>query len=74
VQKSGIEGQLVLVNNAGVNLDQNGEYGVENVKKTMEVNYWGTLNVSLPLFSNLKLARSLPSTANPAKITTILTA
>ena len=33
-----------LVNNAGVNLDE--RYGVENARKTMGVNVWGTLDVS----------------------------
>ena len=32
-----------LINNAGVNLDQH--YGVENARKTMDVNFWGTLEV-----------------------------
>lgn len=35
----------VLVNNAGVNLDN--AYGVENAKKTLQVNYRGTLDVSM---------------------------
>lgn len=40
-QEGGID---VLVNNAGVNLD--GDYGVENARKTLGVNYEGTLAVS----------------------------
>jgi len=36
----------VLINNAGVNLDA--EYGYENAKKTLDVNYRGTLEVCLP--------------------------
>lgn len=35
----------VLINNAGVNLDQ--EYSPENVKTTLDTNYRGTLNVSV---------------------------
>lgn len=34
----------VLINNAGVNLDQ--EYSPSNVKTTLDTNYRGTLNVS----------------------------
>lgn len=34
----------VLINNAGVNLDL--EYSPENVRRTLETNYHGTLNVS----------------------------
>ena len=34
----------VLVNNAGVNLDD--EYSPANVKKTLDTNYRGTLNVN----------------------------
>lgn len=34
----------VLINNAGVNLDN--EYGAENAKRTLDVNYRGTLEVS----------------------------
>lgn len=33
----------VLINNAGVNLDD--DYSVENAKKTLDVNYRGTLEV-----------------------------
>jgi len=33
----------VLINNAGVNLDD--DYNAENAKKTIDVNYHGTLNV-----------------------------
>jgi carbonyl reductase 1 len=36
----------VLINNAGVNMDL--QYGYENVKKTIDVNYRGTLHVSRP--------------------------
>ncbi|KAK3671951.1 hypothetical protein LTR78_008126 [Recurvomyces mirabilis] len=36
----------VLINNAGVNLDN--EYGPENAKRTLDVNYRGTLEVSNP--------------------------
>lgn len=32
-----------LINNAGVNLDD--EYGIENARRTLEVNYRGTLEV-----------------------------
>jgi len=33
----------VLINNAGVNLEA--EYGYENARRTLEVNYWGTVEV-----------------------------
>lgn len=36
----------VLINNAGVNLDE--EYNVANVRKTMDINYKSMLNVRLP--------------------------
>ncbi|KAF2481683.1 NAD-P-binding protein [Neohortaea acidophila] len=42
----------VLINNAGVNLDD--EYSVENAKKTLDVNYRGTLEMcqtAIPLLS-----------------------
>lgn len=35
----------VLINNAGVNFDL--EYSPENVKKTLDTNYRGTLNVGV---------------------------
>ena len=35
----------VLINNAGVNLDN--PYTLENVRRTMDVNYGGTLEVSI---------------------------
>lgn len=35
----------VLINNAGVNLDAPGSYGVENVRKTLDVNFRGTVEV-----------------------------
>jgi carbonyl reductase 1 len=34
----------VLINNAGVNLD--GEYSFENAKRTLDVNWRGTVDVS----------------------------
>ena len=36
----------VLINNAGTYLD--GNYNHENAKKTLDVNYRGTLNVCIP--------------------------
>ncbi|EMC99149.1 hypothetical protein BAUCODRAFT_393649 [Baudoinia panamericana UAMH 10762] len=42
----------VLINNAGINLDN--EYGYDNAKKTLEVNYQGTLEMCrafIPLLS-----------------------
>lgn len=35
----------VLVNNAGVNLDFEQQYNAENAKKTMDINFRGTLEV-----------------------------
>lgn len=44
VQRDGGKGSVrCLVNNAGVNLDE--RYGVENARRTMGVNVWGTLDV-----------------------------
>lgn len=44
-----------LINNAGVNLD--GQYGYENAKRTMDVNYRGTLEVMSMMCCFLELAR-----------------
>ncbi|KAF2767208.1 NAD(P)-binding protein [Teratosphaeria nubilosa] len=44
----------VLVNNAGVNLDLGGGYGVESARRTFEVNYWGVVEMCrriLPLLN-----------------------
>lgn len=38
-------GLNLLVNNAGVSLDQ--QYNIETVKQTLDTNYRGTLSVSL---------------------------
>ena len=40
-------GVSVLINNAGVNLDD--DYTPENVKRTLNTNYRGTLRVNTPL-------------------------
>lgn len=53
----------VLINNAGVNLDN--EYGPENARRTLDVNYRGTLEVRIisqrllpfpPICSGLELS------------------
>ena len=41
-----------LINNAGVNLDR--QYGYENTKKTLNVNYRGTLEVRCRDFKELQ--------------------
>ena len=41
--KKNHDGLDVLINNAGVNLDD--QYSPENVKSTLDTNYRGTLNV-----------------------------
>ena len=52
----------VLINNAGINVDA--QYGYENARKTLDVNYRGTLEVRFDLFriicrSSLALHRLL---------------
>lgn len=37
----------MLINNAGVNLDAPGSYGPENVRRTLDVNFRGTVEVGL---------------------------
>lgn len=56
----------VLINNAGVNLD--GRYGYENARRTLEVNYEGTLEVGhvevialVPCLSMILLLLRIPA-------------
>ena len=54
------EGKVdVLINNAGVNVDD--EYGPENVKLTLDTNVRGTLLVRSIVFSSSSLARPFVS-------------
>jgi len=53
------KGLDVLINNAGVNLDD--RYSPENVKATLDTNYRGTLDVRLPSPPNTPA----PTPANP---------
>ncbi|KAK5118435.1 hypothetical protein LTR62_002949 [Meristemomyces frigidus] len=58
----------VLINNAGVNLDN--EYGFENARRTLEVNYRGTLEMCqtfLPLLSPTGRIVNLSSVASSLK-------
>ncbi|KAK5137914.1 hypothetical protein LTR08_006683 [Meristemomyces frigidus] len=64
----------VLINNAGVNLDFGGEYGYENARRTLEVNYWGTVEresqmcrAFLPLLAKDARIVNLSSTASSLK-------
>ncbi|KAI5362480.1 putative short-chain dehydrogenase/reductase SDR, NAD(P)-binding domain superfamily [Septoria linicola] len=62
----------VLVNNAGVNLDQPAsQYGPENAKKTLDINYRGTLEMCqtfLPKLSKTGRIVSLSSVASSINI------
>ena len=42
----------VLINNAGINLDD--DYSAENAKKTLNTNYRGTLHVSIVVLNRLE--------------------
>ncbi|EME45759.1 hypothetical protein DOTSEDRAFT_128286 [Dothistroma septosporum NZE10] len=58
----------VLINNAGVNLDK--EYSSETARKTMEVNYWGSLRMCqtfLPHLTNTGRIVNLSSVASSLK-------
>ncbi|KAK4561614.1 hypothetical protein LTR86_004293 [Recurvomyces mirabilis] len=55
----------VLINNAGVNLDN--EYGPENAKRTLDVNYRGTLETFIPLMAEQGRIVNLSSVASSLK-------
>ena len=57
----------VLINNAGVNLDD--QYSLDNVQQTLRTNVYGTLDVRLPLigYSLWLISRADISTIRCAK-------
>ena len=46
-KEHGKQSVSALINNAGINVDDNG-YGKETVKETMDTNFYGSVNVSFP--------------------------
>lgn len=52
-KKHGAQSVQALINNAGINLDQEG-FKVENTKRTLQTNYGGIVNVRIPVSASLR--------------------